>query len=295
VDWDEDGLIDLIVGDSFGYINFFRRLPGGDLTRMPLIEFNGEPLLVERLSAPVVTDWNEDGLHDLLIGSAAPGMGYGTLLLYLNQGSAGSPLFEGDPGYVCVGEYPLVESYTKPGFIDVTGDGLRDIVYANGSACFFYMENTGIPGAPSFEAVDSLTTEGRLINLSYYGSICMADWDADGYPDLLAGDFTGRLFLYRATGTGVEGGSVPPGGSLRVLPNPARDRVSVSYAPDAPVFVEISLYTIDGRLVEVLYSGVAAGSGVAVLAGDNLEPGVYFVTALTDSGRLETKRVILLR
>jgi len=37
VDWDEDGLVDLIVGDALGYINYFRRLPDGELTEMPLI------------------------------------------------------------------------------------------------------------------------------------------------------------------------------------------------------------------------------------------------------------------
>lgn len=295
MDWDEDGLDDLIVGDAFGYINYFRRLPGGELTEMPRIELNGEPLKVNALSAPVVTDWNEDGLHDLLIGCAAPGMGYGTLLLYENLGTSGSPLFEGDPHYVSIGPYPLVESYTKPGFVDVTGDGLKDIVYSNGSACFFYMENTGMPGAPTFDAVDSLTTEGRLIDLLYYGSPCITDWDGDGDLDLLAGDVMGRLYLYQSTGTGVEGGEAPPSGLLRIGANPAKDLISVSYLPDAPVHVRLSIYSIDGRLVERVYEGAVASGGISLSAGSDLEPGTYFVSARTGSGHQYTCKVVLLR
>jgi len=294
VDWDGDGLDDLIVGDAVGYVNYFLRLPGGELTEMPLIEAGGTPIQVDALSAPVVTDWNADGLLDLMIGCASPGTGYGTIQIYVNEGSSGAPLFT-RPHYVMCGPYALVESYTKPGFIDITGDGLKDVVYANGTAHFHYLENIGTAASPAFADIDSLTSMGRLIDLSYYGSICITDWNSDGLLDLLAGDFTGKLFLYFSGETGVQGEwGVEDAVILQILGNPARDRIAVHLGMVEPGFLSVSIFSLDGRRVEILFEGIPTTSEMVLTSRLRLPPGVYIVCARNSSTVVQRSQAVLL-
>jgi len=59
-----------------------------------LVQAGGTDLDVPGLSIPDLWDWNEDGLLDLVVGEG--GSVYaGKLRVYLNQGSAQAPLYEG--------------------------------------------------------------------------------------------------------------------------------------------------------------------------------------------------------
>ncbi|MHC4945329.1 MAG: hypothetical protein ACYTG7_20125 [Planctomycetota bacterium] len=49
------------------------------------------PLEVDRHSTPTVTDWNNDGAKDLVVGQ----FGYGRIWLFLNQGTNLNPVFNG--------------------------------------------------------------------------------------------------------------------------------------------------------------------------------------------------------
>lgn len=67
VDWDEDGLFDLVVGVADGSLYWLPGQPGSDG-----ITF-GDPQLILatglKWAAPCVADWDNDGLLDLLVGS----------------------------------------------------------------------------------------------------------------------------------------------------------------------------------------------------------------------------------
>jgi len=80
VDWDRDGVLDLLVGDSNAFadsvgVTFFRGVGGAVFAAgVPLMKANNEsgkwlPGNGPRLS---VTDWNGDGTPDLLLGIGVP-------------------------------------------------------------------------------------------------------------------------------------------------------------------------------------------------------------------------------
>jgi len=193
------------------------------------------------------------------------------------------------------GPYALVESYTKPGVVDITGDGLKDVVYANGTAHFYYLENIGTTSSPAFADIDSLTSMGRLIDLSYYGSICITDWNSDGLLDLLAGDFTGRLYLYFSGETSVHGEwGAWDTATLQILGNPARDRITVQLGIDEPGFLKVSIFSLDGRLVETLFEGAASVPAMLLTSSSLLPAGIYVVCAESSSTVVQRRSAVIL-
>ena len=88
MDFNDDGILDIIVGDRNGYVNYFRGTGTETLTTEPDIKANGTTIDAGSNSAPVIVDWNEDGLLDLILGTET-----GTIRLYLNSGTASAHVF----------------------------------------------------------------------------------------------------------------------------------------------------------------------------------------------------------
>jgi hypothetical protein len=87
---------------------------------------------------------------------------------------------------------------------------------------------------------------------------------------------------------------------VRVMPNPARSRASVSVLLDAPMRTRIGVYDVLGREVAVLVSGdLPAGRTSFDLNTGYLPAGSYVVRAILDStagrGRTLVRRLTVVR
>jgi hypothetical protein len=82
-DFDRDGKVDLIVGDTFGKVRYYRNLTGGSspVFAAPVVIADAGTLLL-----PTAVDWNGDGWPDVLIGSSSQ-------FIALNSGRADEPRF----------------------------------------------------------------------------------------------------------------------------------------------------------------------------------------------------------
>ncbi len=81
-DWNNDGYKDLLVGDSQGYISFLENTGTNNAptfnSAKNFVLFNGNPLKFDYANNPTadtrsrlfVTDWNEDGLDDIIVGGS---------------------------------------------------------------------------------------------------------------------------------------------------------------------------------------------------------------------------------
>jgi hypothetical protein len=138
VDWDKDGVLDLVLGAKEGGI-YLRRNEGAPgrpkfVTTNEQVMADGKPLVVPGgLTAIRVVDWNADGNFDLVCGSFGGGV-----YLYLNTGKPGRPAF-GAPQVLIPpaeknGSAALPTEPTRPtegcyvDVVDYDGDGKLDLL-----------------------------------------------------------------------------------------------------------------------------------------------------------------------
>ena len=199
VDLDGDGRPDMVSGSFPGEIFFFKRKADGTFaTAQKLKSKSGSPLNVGRASAVAVGDWDGDGLPDLVIGTID-----GSVYKLRNEGTKENPTF-GQPEKLAQISTP--EGDAGPCLADWDGDGKLDLLLGSGSGEVRFFRNTGtirqpewtestvlVPGHPaqvvrsapskSTAEFDNPTAPGRR------SKVAVADWNGDGKPDLLVGDF----------------------------------------------------------------------------------------------------------
>lgn len=168
VDFDNDGLVDLLVGDASGGLTLYR---GMMLDGVTMAFSAGVSLDVPQVpgAAPFVADWDNDGWKDILVGGAD-----GTVTLFLNRGSEDAPAF-GEGELLKAAGVPInVGSAAVPAVVDLDGDGAKDLVV--GATQFL---NGGTDASPQ------LVAAGRLAALPGSVAPFFADWDGDGVRELL--------------------------------------------------------------------------------------------------------------
>ncbi|MBM4118836.1 T9SS type A sorting domain-containing protein [bacterium] len=129
VDWNEDGLFDLLVGAYDGKLRLYLNEGGGlppDF-RHTLFVSDGSGDLVVPLgyASPTMADFDGDDAKDLVIGNAE-----GELYFYANAGTQAAPLF--GVGWRCESlSLPIDLGYqgrARPFALDWDGDGRQDLL-----------------------------------------------------------------------------------------------------------------------------------------------------------------------
>jgi hypothetical protein len=169
VDWNADGLMDLVMLDQEGYLAFFDRakqgdnlilksprrvlcaadvsaavVPDGLKVKTPVVMKPGEPL---RLNAGIagksgrrklcMVDWDGDGKLDILLNSANAN--------FIQQtGSEGGKWFFADRGLLA--EVNIEGHDVSPTVVDFDGDGVPDFVGGAEDGKLYYMSNPRVKG-----------------------------------------------------------------------------------------------------------------------------------------------------
>jgi hypothetical protein len=207
VDWDNDGNHDLLVGDTDGNVIIYKNTGTNTnpvLDAGTFVINNSDPDGIGR-ATPIVNDWDEDGVNDLLVGNFR-----GTIHIYMNNGTNENPSFSSysnlQVGDVDFDVSTVYSDRSSPRIYDWNGDGLKDILVGEYMGYVYYLENEGTNAAPVFNSAQKLLlNDGTLLRYSSTvtpGSprsrLDITDWNNDGLMDIVVGGADGRLMLFTA-------------------------------------------------------------------------------------------------
>ena len=214
VDYDGDGLLDLVVGEAAGTVRLFPKVQVSSRGEMTT---GAEAVSLGNFFqgvVPFVVDWNNDDQSDLLVG-----LGDGTVLLN------GSPLQAGDVQLV-------VGAGAAPAVVDLNNDGLKDLVVGNATGQVFACYNTGSDAAPKLAAPVQLFSVGVPVVPT------AVDWNSDGVRELLVASAKGIAVYSNESGAFV---------ALPLLATPAKAVFAADV--DGAMGEDLIIGAEDGRLL----------------------------------------------
>lgn len=211
--WNADAHKDLLAGQANGTVKIFLNInndndpcfDGGTLLQVgsPGSKVNID---VGSRATPTVTDWNNDNMKDLVIGAYD-----GKVHIFLNEGTDTEPNFLVQTYAQENGSDLVVPSgRSSPVVFDVDDDGRKDLLAGNTDGQLLFYSNVGTDANPTFSGYLAVESDGVPIDLAetprsrpyvcywtgegYFGPI-------DAYPDVLIGEYDGKVHLYRGIPT----------------------------------------------------------------------------------------------
>jgi len=237
VDWDGDGSIDIVCGNSAGYIGFIKNLsaPGVENPKWAApqyLEADGQRIRIMAgpngsIQGPAeakwgyttlsVADWDGDGLPDLIVNSI-----WGKVVWYRNIGTRQAPrLAAAQPIEVewngpapqlawgwqkPQGKALLTQWRTTPYAVDWNHDGLVDLVMLDQEGYLAFFERTKRDGKLVLLPPQRVFCDERDQPLHFSTGaggksgrrkFCLVDWDGDGATDILIN--SGNAELWKQT------------------------------------------------------------------------------------------------
>ncbi len=203
IDKEPELVLEVIPEPNKVYTNIF------NLGMEELIKADGLNIDIGTYSVPSTTDWNNDGLMDLIVGT-----GTGKVRVYLNIGTKTKPEFSeldnnafyarklnGSDIYCtpsgCMGCFPRVVYWDS--------DSLKDLIIGQSAGSIMFFRNINTDEEPLFDNGTLLTTNGdSAINVGSRPTPSVVDWNNDGLKDLVIGALDGKIHIFINEGTDAE-------------------------------------------------------------------------------------------
>ena len=272
VDFDGDGLPDIVTGNSEGRVLFFRNIgtPGkpsfapGQPVAAGGREIHVQPGYGEDIqgpwearwgyTCPTVADWDGDGLPDILMSDST-----GKHTVFLNRGTPAQPALDaGHPLYL--DGLDLHGTWrVKPAVAELDGR-MAYVILDNEDEFHLYwrIDDYNLEDGDKLRLGDGSAIRGNAQAAGGTGrlKLNLCDWDGDGLVDMIVG--TGRRGSVPNLEAGLPQSRGLPGAAILFLKNVGTNR--------EPVFRFPELMAHDG---DPVYLGVhSCGPAPAALSGD---------------------------
>ena len=204
VDWNNDGAVDLIVGNSMGFIFYCKNEGTNESPKYGDLEYlkaNDEVIHIQPgyrediqgpgesrwgYVSPTVFDWDGDGKLDILTGDSR-----GKFMFYKNIGTADKPILGAEKPLYLEGMDLYGTWRVKPG-VARFGDKVAYMIFDRDDELHLYWQLD----AYNVKDGGKLMLEGKPIRGNKLGGgtvgrakIEIVDWDEDGIHDLLIGTY----------------------------------------------------------------------------------------------------------
>lgn len=296
LDIDGNGQDEMVLGMEDGRLWLFRIQDAGlgkSLGRAVLLDSNFLDVTLNRFSAPVFFDLNQDGLPDLIAGerqhvwqTRPQRLTKGSLTYFENQGAGadGIPVFVKQTD--SLGGVDVIDrsfsnfGYARPSFFQAEDGEIYLACGSENGEVFLY---SGIRGNPdgAFTYLGKIACGGlgeggaeaasRKLDVGIHAAPLLYDFTGDGLPELIVGNQCGGLQYFTSDALSIweDAASAPPSPKpdIRLYPNP----VYSGFYVEVPCSGVFSLFDAGGRLVRRCH--VEAGKQFMDMQG--LEPGFY--------------------
>jgi hypothetical protein len=194
VDWNRDGVLDLMVGKNDGTVAYYSNIGTRLRPALEQQEARFNILDIGGYAAPAFADLNGDGIPDLLLAGDGERMAW-----YRTQMQGHTPeLWLEDSNALQARRLGRFDTRIHVAAGELFGHGRPDLVVGTASGQLLVYENLGGQDLPAFRASGDaiLPTSQRG-----FSAPALVDLDGDGLLDLVVGDRNGRLELIRNVGT----------------------------------------------------------------------------------------------
>lgn len=288
-DIDNDGDIDLLIGEEFGALFFIENIAGPNQA----FEF-AEPVFdymdidVGLISSPFIVDLNRDGLMDIVVGERN-----GFLNYFQNQGSTGNPQFESDediaPNNSFLGAVDTrnqfdIEGHCAPFFVDMDGEYVLFCGSRERGIIHYTNIEDNLNGA--YDHVEDFYGDIKPGIRSY---LTMADVNGNDTLDIMVGNRRGGLSAYSTSlPTGEISSINHPDFSIDIelLPNPTSDFLRLIISSPNNTFDKL-LLSCYNNVGQQIFNEEYSGSSKTIEVS-HLPTGVYFLEITKANGLKRT-------
>lgn len=302
-DMDNDGDLDVIVGEIFGRFFYGENTAGaGNPINVENWVYNYMSISVRSYSAPFLIDLNNDGLLDIIAGGRQGNNdpndnACSNFYYFQNVGTLENPEFISDPDLLpntrCLGNALFrtftVSPYASPNFVR-TRDNLLLLAGNDEGKLRLFSNIIG-------NIYDNFTKESDDYGMIRTGArlhTSAADIDDDGFLELVTGNYRGGLQIFQTDLEAISGSSTRTEFSqeINIFPNPvssANATIGLTFNKDeGNLYGDILFYDQLGKLITRMKS-IPLSENISL----NINPGTYIVKVIPELGKTSVTKLLV--